>query len=171
MQLPQERQTGRGLPVEQDDDEREGAPRLHPPVERLVIFGDLPLADAMFADEQKEGVRLSEFLRELIRPGAAGAQVRRGEKDACRRVLAREGGLEPLGERLVRRMIAEKPARHPSLPSRPRAYPIVTERSQGRSASTFTNRTGESPPVAGYYKGCAPLLPFGQRPLRHDLNS
>ena len=33
-----------------------GRLRLHPAVERLVIFGHLPFADAGFADEQNEGV-------------------------------------------------------------------------------------------------------------------
>jgi hypothetical protein len=73
VQLPQEWQPRRGLPVEQDDDEREGPPRLDPAVERLVIFWDLPLADAGAADEQNEGVRFGELLGELVSPGAAGA--------------------------------------------------------------------------------------------------
>jgi hypothetical protein len=82
MQLAQERQAGRGLPVEQDDDKRKLLPSLHyPAIERLVIFGDLPFADAVLADQQNEGVRLSERLSKLIRPGAAGAQVRRREED------------------------------------------------------------------------------------------
>ena len=80
MQLAQKRQSGRGLPLEQDDDEREGPPRLHPAVERLVIFGNLPFADAGFADEQNEGVRLGDLLGELRGPGAAGAQVSRARR-------------------------------------------------------------------------------------------
>ena len=55
--------------------------RLHPAVERLVIFGNLPFADAGFAEEQNGGVRLSQFLSKLRGPAAAGAQGRRSEED------------------------------------------------------------------------------------------
>ena len=55
----------------------EGLPRLHPAVERLVIFGDLPFADARFADEQDEGARRGDLLGKLCGPRAARAQVRR----------------------------------------------------------------------------------------------
>src|SRR5271166_5154932 len=116
MQLAQERQPGRGLPFDEDDDEREGPPRLHPAVERLVIFGDLPLADAIGPNEQNEGVRLGELLSELVGPGAAGAQVRRREEDLKRRVLALDGALQPRRQLLIRRVIAEKPAPHASAP-------------------------------------------------------
>ena len=93
--------------------------RLRPAVERLVIFGHLPFADAGLADQQNESGRLRDFLGELGRPGAAGAQVRGREEDARRRILALDGGLEPLGQRLVRRVIAEKPARHAFAPVEP----------------------------------------------------
>ena len=112
MQLPQERQAGRGLPFEQDDDEREIGRRLHPFVERLVIFEHLPSVRRPFADEQNESGRLGDFLGELGRPGAAGPQVRGREEYARGGILALDGGLEPLRQRLVRRMVAEKPARH-----------------------------------------------------------
>jgi hypothetical protein len=118
VQLAQKRQSGRGLPLDEDDDEQEGSPRLHPAVERLVIFGNLPFADAGFAEEQNEGVRRGQCLGKLRGPGAAGAQARRREEYAGRRVLALDGGLEPLGEPLVGRVIAEKPA-HAFEPSRP----------------------------------------------------
>jgi hypothetical protein len=47
----------------------------------IVIFGSLPFADAGFAQEQNEGVRLGQFLGKLSGPGAAGAQARRREED------------------------------------------------------------------------------------------
>src|SRR5277367_34431 len=96
MQLTEKRQARRGLPLKQDDDEREGSRRLHPAVKRLVILWDLPLADAGFADEQNEGVRLGELLDELLSPRAAGAQIRGRKEDTGRRVLALDRGLDPL---------------------------------------------------------------------------
>ena len=54
MQLAQERQAGRGLPLEQHDDERERRLCLRPAVERLGIFGKLPIAKAPFAHQQNE---------------------------------------------------------------------------------------------------------------------
>ena len=81
VQLAQKRQARRDLPLEQNDDQRERPPRLHPALERLVVFGNLPLADAVFADKQNEGVRRGQFLGELRGPGTAGAQVHGREED------------------------------------------------------------------------------------------
>jgi hypothetical protein len=116
VQLSQERQSRRFLHVDQDDDKREGLPRLHPAIECLVILWDLPLADAGLADEQNEGVRFGELPGKLVSPRAAGAQVRVRKENAGRRVLALNRGLDPLRQRLVRRMIAKKPARHAFAP-------------------------------------------------------
>ena len=121
VQLAQERQTGRDLPFNQNDDEREGPPGLHPTAERLEIFGDLPIADAAFADEQNEGGRPSEFLGELIGPGPAGAHVRGREEDAQRRVLALDRALQSRRLLPIRAVVAEKPMWHAFAPSRPRA--------------------------------------------------
>ena len=81
MQLAQKRQPRRGLALEHHDNERKSPLRLHPLIERLVVFGHLPFADAGFADEQDESGRVGDFLRQLRRPGAAGAQVRGSKKD------------------------------------------------------------------------------------------
>ena len=63
MQLAQERQTRRGLAFKQHQDDREIG-RLHPLVERLVVFKHLPVADALLANQQDEGVRLRDLLGE-----------------------------------------------------------------------------------------------------------
>ena len=114
MQLAQKRQAGRGLPFEQHHNERKCSSRLHPFVERLVVFGHLPFADASWADQQNEAGRIGDFLRKLRRPGTAGPQVRGREEYARGGVLALDGGFEPLRQRLIRRVIAQKPARHSS---------------------------------------------------------
>ena len=61
MQATQERQTGRGLPFEQhqDDGEIRG---LYPFVECLVVFKHLPIADTALANQQDEHVRLRDLL-------------------------------------------------------------------------------------------------------------
>ena len=128
--------------------EREPPPRLHPAVERLVIFGDLPLADACFADEQNESVRLGQFLGELRGPGAAGAQARRREEHAERRVLALDGALEPLRQRLIRRVIAEKPARHAFAPSEAESI-ANCDGSITRAGQAFCRRHKRGPRYAG----------------------
>ena len=102
---------GRGLPFEQHNNEWK-IRRLHPLVERFVVFIDLPVAEAALSNQQNERGRLRDFLGKLRRPGTAGAQVRGGEEDARGGVLALDGGLEPLRQRLIRRVIAEKPALH-----------------------------------------------------------
>ena len=114
VQLAQERQARRGLPFEQQHDERKCSPRVHPFVERLVVFGHLPFADARWADQQNEGGRFGDFLRKLRRPRSAGAQMRRREEYARSGVLALDRGFKPLRQRLIRRVIAEKPALHSS---------------------------------------------------------
>jgi hypothetical protein len=112
VQLAQERQAGRGLPLEQHDDERERRLRLRPAVERLVVFRRLPFADSGVADEQNEGCRLRDRVGKLSGPGTASAQTRRREEDGQRWVFALDGGDEPLGQGLVRRVIAEEPTPH-----------------------------------------------------------
>ena len=87
--------------------------RLRPFVERLVIFEHLPRSHFP-ADQQNESGRGRDFLGKLGRPGTAGPHVRGGEEYARGGILALDGGLEPLRQRLIRRMIAEKPARHSS---------------------------------------------------------
>jgi hypothetical protein len=64
---PQERQAGRGLAFQQHQDERKFR-RLDALVERLVVFIDLPVAQAPLADQQNESVRRGDFLGELRRP-------------------------------------------------------------------------------------------------------
>ncbi len=112
MQLAQERQPGCGLAFEQHHDQRKFSSRIGPFVERLVVFGHLPFADAFGADQKDEGGRLGDFPRELLRPGAAGPQMRGCEEDARGRILALDSGLETLRQSLIRRMVAEKPALH-----------------------------------------------------------
>ena len=116
MHLSQERQAGCGLPFQQHYNERKFSPRVHPFVERFIIFGHLPLADARWTDQQNETGRISDFLRKLRRPGAAGSEVRRSEECAGSGILAFDRGFEPLRKRLVRRMVAEKPALHSMAP-------------------------------------------------------
>ena len=68
---PQELQAGSLLLFQQHDDEREIGRLLlprRPLIERLVIFEFLPIADAFFADQQYESVRLRNFVGELLRP-------------------------------------------------------------------------------------------------------
>jgi hypothetical protein len=101
VQLAQERQTGRGLPRKQHQNDRE-IRRLHPPVERLVIFGHLPVAEPPLTHQENETCRIRDFLRELRGPETAGPQVRGREKYAASRVLAFDGGLDPFRQRMVR---------------------------------------------------------------------
>jgi hypothetical protein len=112
VQLPQKRQARRTLSFEQHHDERECSARLDPSVERLVIFGNLPLADAGRADEQNEGGCFGDFLSQLRGPRSAGAQVRGREEQARRGVLVLDRGLQPLRQRLIRRVVAREPALH-----------------------------------------------------------
>src|SRR6202043_3770355 len=90
------------------------SPRVPPFVKLPIIFGHLPFADASCSDQQNESGRLCDFLRKLLRPGTASPQVRGRKKQARGRILALDGGLEPLRQRLIRRVITEKPARHSS---------------------------------------------------------
>ena len=77
-----------------------------------MVFRYLPFADAGRADEQNETGGFGDLVSELRRPGASSAQVRGREEDAGLRILALDGVLEPLGQRLVGGVIAEKPTRH-----------------------------------------------------------
>ena len=111
MQLPQERQAGCRLAVEQHEHHREVL-LLHAPVDRLVIFGDLPGADAILADQQDKGRCFSDFLDEFGQPEAARAQALECEKDVRLGVLAPQRRLKPLHEREVLRIVTEEPAPH-----------------------------------------------------------
>lgn len=55
MQPSKEREPRRRLPFKEHKDYREVG-RLHPPVERLVVFEHLPLANAVLADQEDESV-------------------------------------------------------------------------------------------------------------------
>ena len=63
MQAAQERQTRRGLPFEQHQNDGEIS-ELYPLVECLVVFKLLPVADTLLAHQQDEGVRLRDLLGE-----------------------------------------------------------------------------------------------------------
>ena len=112
VQAADEGQARHRLAFEQHHDQRKVGRRLHPAVERLVIFGHLPLPDAGFADQQNESVRVGDLLGELRRPRAAGAQMCRREEDARCGIFALDGGFEPFRQRLIGRVVAEKPALH-----------------------------------------------------------
>ena len=93
MQLPQERQAGRGLPFEQHHNKRKIG-RLHPLVERLIVFEYLPIAEAPLADQQNESRCIGDFLGKLGRPETARRQVCGCKENTRRRVLALDRGLE-----------------------------------------------------------------------------
>ena len=82
MQLAKKWKARRGLPFQQDDDERKFSVRLDPLVERLVVFRHLPLADAGLADKQNESCCVSDFLGKLYGPRTARSQVCGSEEDA-----------------------------------------------------------------------------------------
>ena len=140
MQLPQERQAGRGLAVEQHEHHREGC-FLHAPVDRLAVFGDLPGAEPPLADQQNEGRRLGDFLGEFRKPIAAGAQALGREKDVQLGILAPQRRLERLHQREVLRIVAQEPATH----SEHRAKPLcIRDRIRGPHQTTSSaNHIGE----------------------------
>src|SRR4051812_23363406 len=55
VQLAQERQSGGGLPLEEEDDDREGG-LSHVPFKGFVVLGKLPVPQTLFTDEEDEGV-------------------------------------------------------------------------------------------------------------------
>src|SRR5262249_8910068 len=116
MQATEEGQTRRGLSFKQhqDDGEIRG---FYPLVERLVVFKHLPIANTPLAHQQDEGVRLRDLIGERFRPEAPRAQTRRREEHANVRILSLKRGLQPLGQRLIRRMVAQEPSSH-SKPSK-----------------------------------------------------
>ena len=59
-----------------------------------------------------KAVCFGDFLRQLRGPRSAGAQVRGREEQARRGVLALDRGLQPLRQRLIRRVVAQEPALH-----------------------------------------------------------
>jgi len=65
VQSAQERQTRRGLPLEQNQDEWKTG-ELYPLFECLVIFSFLPIADAFLAHQKNEGVRSRDLLGQLL---------------------------------------------------------------------------------------------------------
>ena len=69
---------------------------LHAPVERFVIFGHLPRAEPLLADQQHEDRGLGDFVGELGQPEAAGPQALRGKENLRLGVLALERRLEDL---------------------------------------------------------------------------
>jgi hypothetical protein len=148
VQPAQERQAGRGLAFQQDYDEREIGRRLGPFVERLVIFEHLPRTHFP-ANQQNESGRGRDFLGKLGRPGTAGPHVRGGEEYARGGILALDGGLKPLGQRLIRRMVAEKPARHSS--HRVRA---VVHRDRAADGLLPETRPDRSPGERGRISNC-----------------
>src|SRR5262249_5002819 len=107
MQLPQERQSGGRLAVEQYEHDREGS-LLHAPVERLVIFGDLPGAEPLLADQQRERRGFGDFRR----PVAAGTQALRCKEYLGVGILVTQGRLDPLHQRKVLRIVAQEPTPH-----------------------------------------------------------
>ena len=122
MQPPQKRQPRRRLPFKQDHNQREARRRLGPFFERFVVFKDLPITDAVRAHEEDEGVRVGNLLRKLCRPRAAQLQMRRCEEDVRAGVLSFNGELEAFRQRLIRRVIAEKPTSHSHGPRLPAAH-------------------------------------------------
>ena len=116
MHLPQERQARRVLSFEQDDNQRKFRGRPDMPVVGLVVFRDLPLSESGLADQENKCIRLGDFLRQLGAPRTTGAQMRRGEEHPRCRILRLDSVFEPRGQRLVRRVITEKPAAHSTVP-------------------------------------------------------
>ena len=58
-------QAGRGLPFEQQNNERKCSPRIYPFVERFIVFGDLPFPDASLTNQENESCCLSDLLGKL----------------------------------------------------------------------------------------------------------
>jgi hypothetical protein len=92
------------------------------------------------------------FVGELPRPGAAGAQVRRRKEHARRGILMLDRGLEPLRQCLIRRVIAEEPAPRArvasilicdfvdqirKLPPPEQAHMLIFAQQQSRAAHVF----------------------------------
>src|SRR5262245_35002126 len=111
MQATQEGQARRGLAFEQDQDVGEIGD-VYPLVEGLVILQHLPIADALLTHQQDKSVRLRDLIGEGFRPKAPGAQTRGREEHPSVTVLALKSPLQALGQRLIGRMVAEKPPSH-----------------------------------------------------------
>src|SRR5262245_27432193 len=114
MKLAQKRQSRGGLTFQEDHDDRE-VRRLHAPIKRFVIFYNLPWPEPLLPDQQHEGRGLGNFLGKLWQPIVAGTQTLRSKEGLSLGVLALERNLEPLHDRKVLRIVAEKPTPHSCL--------------------------------------------------------
>jgi hypothetical protein len=111
VQLPQERQSRRGLTIEEQEHHREVL-LFHAAIERFVIFHRLPWADALFADQQDEGCRFSDLPSEFRNPQAPSSQFFRREEYVCAGILPLERRLEARHEPHILRVVAKEPASH-----------------------------------------------------------
>ena len=136
---------GRGLAVEQQQDDRE-ARRLHAPVERLVVLEELPRPEAALADDEDEGARLARWPRR-----APAARTRRPAATAARRTPRRRArpsagrpAPRPAPHPANCRTGTSAPCAHPARRS-PTGYRISGRRGQGLSSGS--NAYGRSPRV------------------------
>src|SRR5215831_6250020 len=87
-----------------------------PSVKRSVVIHHLRRADTLFANQQDEGRRLSDFPGKFRRPQAAGPEALRGKEYLCVRILAPERAFEARHESGLLRIVAEEPTPHPKSP-------------------------------------------------------
>ena len=80
MQLPQERQSGRRLAVQQHEDDRKIG-LLHPAVESFVVFDDLPRSESLFPDQAAR----RRLPRRCLWPARAAKSRRRAGSSAQRK--------------------------------------------------------------------------------------